>query len=214
MLFFKLNLLLPSSHKVVSLCDPVNYSPPGSTVHGIFQARILERVAISSSRGSSQLRDWNQVFCLGRWILYHWTTRNGLIKFTYSISSSFSWVPKRKRKDLPFNRSIEEVSTLITKSRVTVPWEGWEVWDRIGREELQRGTRKLLGWHICLLGFPGAASGKEPTCRCRRHKRQWFNPRIGRIPWRRAWQPTPVFLPGKSLGQRSLDSYSPLDHKE
>ena len=39
-------------------------------------------------------------------------------------------------------------------------------------------------------------------------------PGLGRFPWRRKWQPTPVFLPGKSHGQRSLTSYSPWDHKE
>ena len=48
------------------------------------------------------------------------------------------------------------------------------------------------------MGLPGGTSGKEPTCQCRRHKRRRFNPRIGRIPWRRAWQPTLVLLPGKS----------------
>ena len=45
------------------------------------------------------------------------------------------------------------------------------------------------------VGFPGGASGKEPTCRCRRLKRYRFNPWVGKIPWRRTWQPTPVFLP-------------------
>ena len=45
---------------------------------------------------------------------------------------------------------------------------------------------------------PGGASGKEPTCQCRRYKRCGFDPRVGKIPWRRAWQPTPVFLPGES----------------
>ena len=40
-------------------------------------------------------------------------------------------------------------------------------------------------------------SGKEPTCQCRRHKRPGFNPWVRKIPWRRAWQPTPAFLPGK-----------------
>ena len=39
-------------------------------------------------------------------------------------------------------------------------------------------------------------------------------PGLGRFPWRRKWQPTPVFLPGKSLRQKSLTSYSPWDHKE
>ena len=43
------------------------------------------------------------------------------------------------------------------------------------------------------LDFPGDASGKEPAWGCRRYKRCWFNPWIGKIPWRRAWQPTPVF---------------------
>ena len=40
-----------------TLCDPMDYRPPGSSVYGIVQARILDRVAISYSRGSSQLRD-------------------------------------------------------------------------------------------------------------------------------------------------------------
>ena len=48
--------------------------------------------------------------------------------------------------------------------------------------------------------------GKESACQCRRHG---FNPWVETIPWRRQWQPTPVFLPGKSHGQRSLDGYSP-----
>ena len=49
-------------------------SPPGSFVYGIFQARILERVAISFSRVSSWLRDWICVSCICRWILYCWAT--------------------------------------------------------------------------------------------------------------------------------------------
>ena len=44
----------------LTLCDPMNYSPPGSSVHGILQARILEWVAMLSSRGSSQPRDQTQ----------------------------------------------------------------------------------------------------------------------------------------------------------
>ena len=41
-----------------------------------------------------------------------------------------------------------------------------------------------------------------------------FDPWVGKIPWRRKWQPTPVFLPGKSHGQRSLAGYSSWGHKE
>ena len=54
------------------------------------------------------------------------------------------------------------------------------------------------------MGFQGGASGKEPTCLCRRCTRRTFNPWVANIPWRRAWKPTPVFLPGESHGQRSL----------
>ena len=60
-------------------CDPMGYSPPASSVHGILQSRILMWVAISSSRGSSQPRDQTQVSCIGSWILYHWATWEALI---------------------------------------------------------------------------------------------------------------------------------------
>ena len=58
-------------------CDPIDYSLPDSSVHGILQARILEWLAISFSRGSFPSRDRTGVYCIccfGRWILYHWAT--------------------------------------------------------------------------------------------------------------------------------------------
>ena len=64
------------------------------------------------------------------------------------------------------------------------------------------------------MGFPSGASGKEPACQCRRHKTLGFDPWVGKIPWRRAQQPTPVFLPGELHGHRSLMGYSPQRHKE
>ena len=51
------------------LCDQMDSSPPGSFVHGVFQARILECIAISYPRGSSQPRDPTHISCIGRWIL-------------------------------------------------------------------------------------------------------------------------------------------------
>ena len=58
-----------------TLCDPVHYSPPGSSVHGIIQARILEWVAISFSRGSSWTRDRTQVSCIAGRCFTVWATR-------------------------------------------------------------------------------------------------------------------------------------------
>ena len=58
------------------------------------------------------------------------------------------------------------------------------------------------------MDFPGSASSREPACQCRSRKRHGFSPWFGKISWRRAWQPTPVFLPGESHGQRNLMGYS------
>ena len=73
-------------------------------------------------------------------------------------------------------------------------------------------TLIILFWtHICVPGgFPGGTSVKKPNCQCRKPQRAW----VRKIPWRRAWQPTPVFLPGESHGQRSLEGYSPWGRKE
>ena len=58
----------------LTLCNPMDCSLPDSSVHGIFQAKILEWVALPFSRGFSQPRDWTHIFCIGRQILYHCAT--------------------------------------------------------------------------------------------------------------------------------------------
>ena len=63
-------------------------------------------------------------------------------------------------------------------------------------------------------GFPGSNHGKEPACQCKRRKRHGSDSWIAKIPWRRAWQPTSVFLPGIFHKQRSLADYSPWGRKE
>ena len=67
-----------------------------------------------------------------------------------------------------------------------------------------------LNFPLLPKGLPWWLSGKESACQCRR---PWFNPWVRKIPWRRKWQPTLVFLPGKSHGQRSMAGYSPWDHR-
>ena len=64
------------------------------------------------------------------------------------------------------------------------------------------------------MGFPGGATVKESACQCRRCKRYGFSPWLGKIPWRKKWQPTPVFFSVKSHGQRNLAGCSPWGHKE
>ena len=64
------------------------------------------------------------------------------------------------------------------------------------------------------LGFPDGANDKESACQCREFRRCRFDPWVGKILWRKKWQPTPVFMPGKFHGQRSLAGYSPWGQKE
>ena len=66
--------------------------------------------------------------------------------------------------------------------------------------------------YMSFLGFPGGAVVKNPPADV--GDTRGFSPWVGKILWRRKWQPTPVFLPGKSHGQRSLVGYSPRGHKE
>jgi len=62
-------------------------------------------------------------------------------------------------------------------------------------------------------GFSGGSDDKESACnlQCRRPR---FDPQVRKIPWRRKWQSSPVFLPGKFHGQKSLVGYSPWGHKK
>ena len=130
---------------------------PGSCVHGILQARILEWVAMPSSR------------------------------------------------DLP-DTGIEPTSLMPPELQVgSLPLEP-------PRKPL------LLIWYnkhiLCLIGLNGLPwwfSGKDSACQCRRPR---FDPGVRKILWRRKWQPTLVFLPEKSHGQRNLVGYSPWGHKE
>ena len=73
-----------------TLCDPMDCSLPGSSVHGILQARILKWIAISFSRVPSGPRDQTFVSCTGRWILYHWATWGALS--IYLHIDMYNWI--------------------------------------------------------------------------------------------------------------------------
>ena len=74
-------------------CDPKDCSPPGSSAHGIFQVRILEKVSISYSRESSRPRDQTHISCIGRWILYHCITWEAYIFDTCPTHVTFPTLP-------------------------------------------------------------------------------------------------------------------------
>ena len=92
-------------------------------------------------------------------------------------------------------------TTLVKCGYYYYPTLPMKKWKHREVKELYTSSSRLSWW----------LSGKESACKCRRRR---FDPWVGKIPWRRKQQPTPVFLPEKSLGQRSLAGYSPWCHKE
>ena len=89
----------------VWFCDPVDLSPPGSSFCGISQARILEWVASSLSRGSSWFRDKTQVSCIGRQVLYCWATREA---------------PDNRTGKCKYSQNCEVLVTIVSDS--AIPW--------------------------------------------------------------------------------------------
>ena len=89
-----------------TLCNPMDCSSPGSSVHGILQARILEWVAISFSRGSSRPRDWTQVSCIaGRFVtlwapLPHFHTSPSKEWYTFSFFPAILWNLKSREQEI------------------------------------------------------------------------------------------------------------------
>ena len=106
----------------------------------------------------------------------------------------------RKSGDFYTRSKVGVSGWKITNRRLRGKGEFWINWpDRLlaegrpGWTDITRGVGSAER-----KGFPSGTSDKETPGQCRRHKRRWFNPWVGKIPWRRAWQPTPVFLPGES----------------
>ena len=91
-----------------------------------------------------------------------------------------------------------------------VHWLDQFTWwlDRLWKNALEKGRSRGCR------GSPSGTGGQEPTCQCRKHERERIGPWVKKIPWRRAWQPSPVSLPGEFHGQRSLAGYSPWGCKE
>ena len=89
---------------------------------------------------------------------------------------------------------------------------GCRLWGRTESDTTEATQQQQQQVHVW--GFQGGASGKEPACQCRRRKRYGFDLWVGKVPWRRAWQPSPGFLPGGSHGQKNLVGCSLWGRKE
>ena len=104
-----------------TLCDPMNYSPPGSSALGIFQESILEWVAIPFSRGSSQTMDRTQVSCIAGRFFTIWDNREG-VSYSSRFYWAFSWI-----RHCPFEW-LYFIPTISKKWILLFPFYRWENW--------------------------------------------------------------------------------------
>ena len=156
--------------------DSMDCSLSGSSDHKIFQARILEWVAISSSRGPSQPRDQthvSRISCIGRWILYYSAPREAAYKSLQKILISIKQKVTYKSADV-FTTSEKAMVTHCNTLAWKIPWAA-----EPGRLQSVGSLRVGHDWATSLLLFTF-------------------------MHWRRKWQPTPIFLPGQSQRRGSL----------
>ena len=202
------------SCSVMSDCNPMDCSPPGSSVHGILQARIVEWIAISFSRGSSQPKDRTHIPCIAGEFFTIWAPGSFLLERC--------WVPVDTKASLWLICPGELVSPFFS---VNLSWNTFQWLSTDGREifpfligncsyifhspvkEIAIHLvflRKpvfyltlLKSYHVIIseqLHFPYNVSPSwlrwwRICLQCRRPK---FYPWVRKIPWRRAWQPTHV----------------------
>ena len=197
-----------SFHSCPALCNSMDCSLPGSLVHGIFLAKILEWVAISSSLGSSQHGNWTHISCIPRWKVDSLPVSPlGSPQLLYVLCCaellSCVWFFAQQR---------------LQPARVLFPWghsrQGYwsglpcppqvAIYILVNIFSFHIWTYLLDIWAslvaVVVMKNPFVNAG---DMRC------GFDPWVRKIPWRRAWQPTPVFLPGKSHGWGSLAGYHP-----
>ena len=119
------------------------------------------------------------------------------------------WVSGKQRTSGAFSHYTESSSFAI--SGLNAPLTPKQVGGSAPHTSMYSYAHMYTHMHVHK-GFHGSSGGKESACLQWRRPR--FDPWARKIPWRRDWQPTPVFLPGESHGQRNLEGYSPQSHKE
>ena len=149
---------------------------------------VVHGLSCSTAFGTFLGQGLNRCLLHCRQILNHWTTREAQGGFFLKVPKNHPPKPRPEACPGVFRRPALSPTHWKTGYPPAGPILGAARWS----------------WD-----FPSGASGKEPTCQCRRLKRHRFDPWVGKISWRWAWQPMLVFLPGESHGQRNLAGYSP-----
>ena len=223
------------ANSCLTLCNPMNYSPPLSAVHGISQARRLEWIDISSSKGSSRSRDWTHISCIDKQILYHWATREALcwsyddfncnrqtIQTPWSITSIYLPFSAPSNPDtlvFPHYYSTTKqfrahlITAFLCQLQMAVPLlfseMDFQVWVEMSSSQTSYALVMLSGW-AASFSKVGLSTSNSLVCLALLlmfvHIR--FDTYSG-FPWRGERLPTPVFWSGEFHGL-----CSPWGHKE
>ena len=140
------------------------------------------------------------------------------VGFHFQVASGSSLKETLRRnflKEALSMKSTSFYSTFVIKLP-NITWRKNGSCNAVGRglchpQSLQQVSEILT---FLVMGSPSGTGGEEPAYQCKRRKKLGFIPWGGKIPWRRDWQPIPLFLPVQSHGQRSLTGHSSQDHKE
>ena len=203
----------------LTLCDPTDSSPSGSTIPGILQARALEWAAISFSN-SWKWKVKVKLLSCARLVMTPWTAAHqappsmGFSRQEYWSGvplPSPTHVPRAQNKLIYLLKEFEQKGNMgndligfafgetwkivIARSRARLKSSGksWGMQHLVGEYNAGILGRSTLMGRYRAKGLPTWLSGKGSARRCRRCG---FSPWAGKIPWRRKWKPTPVFLPG------------------
>ena len=183
---------------------------------------------------SSQPRDWIQVCCIAGGFFTHEPQGKSILKKispAYSLDGLMLKLKlqyfghlMRRTGSLGKSLMLGKTEDRRRRGRQRVRWfDGITNSIDMTLSKLQELVMDREAWHASVHGvpkswtrletelnwtrsrsFPDGATGKEPVCQCRKHKKCKFDPCVRKIPWRRTQQPALVFLPGESHGQRSL----------
>ena len=197
-----------SLQSCLTLCNPIDY---GFSVHGTFQARILEWVAIFYSRGSSQPRDWTHVSC----------TADRFFPTEPQRNHSAFWVhPKFLSQEVwPLAYDSLHLNPLNLWVPEKCPFVGLRLcWCRVVKYKYRIEGSCSTGWSLgSVIGdrlIVGASLVVQKEKNLPPVPEIWVRSLDQEYPWRREWQTTTVFLPEEFHGQRSLEGYSSWGRKE
>ena len=169
---------------------------------GILQARILEWAAMPSTKGSSWPRDWTQVSCIAGGFFAIWVTREAhCTSYLYYIivicgHILLCFYIMHSHCNIKLFYDVIGITQRMGKCHDKKLAGIWKQKSLSHVWLLMTWLLPFIDYHVLSnMGFPGGSDSKESPCNAGEPE---FDPWVGKIPWRRAWQPTPVFLPGES----------------